>query len=104
MTQVVTGTLVLWLGFRLVVDQFLVQHPPPVTHYSSYSLYLVAWNRVIVVKVVQDDPDEKMGRDETGLARQVPEPEWYPAGSFGACISQSPKQNRSNICLWQARQ
>ena len=33
------------------------------------------------------------------LARQVPEPEWYPAGLFGTCISQSPKQNPSNICL-----
>ena len=36
------------------------------------------------------------------LARQVPEPEWYPAGLFDACISRSPKQNRSN--MWQARQ
>ena len=36
------------------------------------------------------------------LARQVPEPEWYPAGLFGACISRSPKPNRSN--MWQARQ
>ena len=36
------------------------------------------------------------------LARQVPEPKWYPAGLFGACISRSPKQNRSN--MWQARQ
>ena len=36
------------------------------------------------------------------LARQVPEPEWYPAGLFGACISRSTKQNRSN--MWQARQ
>ena len=26
-------------------------------------------------------------------------PEWYPAGLFGAYISRSPKQNRSNICL-----
>ena len=33
------------------------------------------------------------------LARQVPESEWYPAGFFGACLSRSPKQNRSNICL-----
>ena len=44
-TEVVPGTLVLGLDFRLVVDQFLVQLPPPVTHYSSYSLYLVIWNR-----------------------------------------------------------
>ena len=36
------------------------------------------------------------------LAREVPEPEWYPAGMFGACISRSPKHNRSN--MWQARQ
>ena len=36
------------------------------------------------------------------LARQVPEPERYPAGFFGVCISRSPKQNRSN--MWQARQ
>ena len=36
------------------------------------------------------------------LARQVPEPEWYPAGLFGACISRSPKQNRPN--MWQVRQ
>ena len=36
---------------------------------------------------------------EMVLARQVPEPEWYPAGLFGACISRSPKQNRSNVCL-----
>ena len=35
----------LGLGFRLVIDQFLLQRPPPVTHSSSYSLYLVAWNR-----------------------------------------------------------
>ena len=32
----------------------------------------------------------------TVLARQAPEPEWYPAGLFGACISRSPKQNRSS--------
>ena len=31
------------------------------------------------------------------LARQVPEPEWYNAGLFDACISRSPKQNRSNV-------
>ena len=46
----------------------------------------------------RDDPDEKMGWDsryEMVLARQVPEPEWYPAGLFGACISRSPKQNWS---------
>ena len=36
------------------------------------------------------------------MTRQGPEPEWYPAGLFGACISRSPKQNRSN--MWQARQ
>ena len=36
------------------------------------------------------------------LARQVPEPEWYPAGLSGACIRRSPRQNRSN--MWQARQ
>ena len=36
------------------------------------------------------------------LARQVPKPEWYPAGLFGAHISRSPKQNRSN--MWKARQ
>ena len=41
-TQMVAGTLVLGLGFRLVVYQFLVQLPPPVTHYSRHSLYLVA--------------------------------------------------------------
>ena len=40
-----------------------------------------------------------MSRYQMVLARQVPEPEWYPAGLFGACISRSPKQNRSNICL-----
>ena len=53
-------------------------------------------------KVVRDVPDEKMGRDilvRDGLAQQVPKPEWYPAGSFDACISRSPKQNRSNIRL-----
>ena len=43
-----------------------------------------------------------MSRYEMVLARQVPEPEWYPAGLFGACISRSLKQNRSNMC--QARQ
>ena len=32
-------------------------------------------------------------------ARQDPEPEWYPAGLFGACINRIPNQNRSNICL-----
>ena len=56
-------------------------------------------------KVVQDDPDEKwdeMSMLEMVLARQVPEPEWCPAGLYGACISRSPKQNRSN--MWQARQ
>ena len=42
---------------------------------------------------------DEMSRYEMVLARQVPEPEWYPAGLFGACISLSPKQNRSNICL-----
>ena len=42
---------------------------------------------------------DEMSRYEMVLARQVPEPEWYPAGLFGACISRSPKQNRSNICL-----
>ena len=31
------------------------------------------------------------------LARQVPEPEWYPAGLFGACIGRSLKRNRSNL-------
>ena len=36
------------------------------------------------------------------LARQVSEPEWYPAGLFGVCISRIPKQNRSNML--QARQ
>ena len=41
----------------------------------------------------------EMSKYEMVLARQVPEPEWYPAGLFGACISRSPKQNRSNICL-----
>ena len=41
--------------------------------------------------MVRDDPDEKMGRDV-----QVQD------GLFGACISRSPKQNRSN--MWQARQ
>ena len=35
MVAELAGTLVLWLGFRLVVDQLLVQLPPPVTHYSS---------------------------------------------------------------------
>ena len=43
-----------------------------------------------------------MSRYEIVLARQVPEPDWYPAGLFGACISRSPNQNRSN--MWQARQ
>ena len=33
-----------------------------------------------------------MSRYEMVLARQVPEPEWYPVGLFGACISRSPKQ------------
>ena len=44
--------------------------------------------------MVRDAPDEKwdeMSRYEIVLARQVPEPEWYPAGLFGACISRSPK-------------
>ena len=41
-TQVVVGTLVLGLAFRLVVDQFLGQVSSPVSHYSSYSVYLVA--------------------------------------------------------------
>ena len=53
----------------------------------------------------RDDPDEKwdqMSGYEMVLARQVPEPEWYPTGLFGVCISRSPKQNRSN--MWQARQ
>ena len=36
---------------------------------------------------------------EMVLARQVPEPEWYPNGLFGTCIIRSPKQSRSNICL-----
>ena len=45
---------------------------------------------------------DEMSKYEMVLARQVPEPEWYPAGLFGACISRSPKQNRSN--MWQARQ
>ena len=56
--------------------------------------------------MVRDDPDEKnwdeMSRYEMVLVRQVPEPDWYPAGLFGACISRSLKQNRSN--MWQARQ
>ena len=45
MTQFVPGTLVLGLGSRCV-DQFIVQLPPPVVHYNSYSLYLVVWNVV----------------------------------------------------------
>ena len=56
-------------------------------------------------KVVRDDPAkiwDDMSRYEMVLARQVPEPEWYPAGLFVACISLSPKENRSN--MWQARQ
>ena len=40
---------------------------------------------------------------EMVLARRVPEPEWYPAGLFGACISRSPKQNRFNIRLADAQ-
>ena len=46
-----------------------------------------------------------MGRDvqvRDGFGATSPEPEWCPAGLFGACISRSPKQNRSN--MWQARQ
>ena len=42
---------------------------------------------------------DEMSWYEMVLARQVPEPEWYLASLFGACISRSPKQNRSNICL-----
>ena len=45
---------------------------------------------------------DEMSRYETVWARQVPEPEWHTAGLFGAGISRSPKQNRSN--MWQARQ
>ena len=44
-TEALPGTVVLELEFRLVVDQFLVQFSTPVTHYSSYSLYLVVWIR-----------------------------------------------------------
>ena len=44
---------------------------------------------------------DEMSRYEMVVARQVPEPEWYPAGLFGACISRSAKQNRSS--MWQAR-
>ena len=36
------------------------------------------------------------------MGRDVQVREWYPAGLFGACISRTPKQNRSNI--WQTRQ
>ena len=32
---------------------------------------------------------DEMSWYEMVLARQVPEPEWYPAGLFGACISRS---------------
>ena len=46
-------------------------------------------------KVVRDDQDEKWDEMswyemvlEMVLARHVPEPKWYPAGLFGACISQ----------------
>ena len=45
---------------------------------------------------------KRMGRDvlaRDSFGATVPEPEWYPASLFGACISQSPKQNWSNICL-----
>ena len=42
---------------------------------------------------------DEMSRYEMVLARQVPESGWYPAGFFGACISRSPKQNRSNILI-----
>ena len=44
---------------------------------------------------------DEISRYEIVLARQVPEPEWYPAGLFGAYISRSPKQNRSNIYVLQ---
>ena len=39
---------------------------------------------------------DEMSWFEMVLARQVPEPEWYPAGLFDACVSRSPKQNVSN--------
>ena len=45
---------------------------------------------------------DEMSWYEMVLARQVPEPEWYPSGSFCACwlvLRRGPKQNRSNICL-----
>ena len=42
---------------------------------------------------------DEMSRYEMVLARQVPEPEWYTAGLFGAYMSRSPKQTRSNIRL-----
>ena len=50
----------------------------------------VKWDEV-TRKVVRAKWDE-MSWYEMVWARQVPEPEWYPAGLFGACISQSPKQ------------
>ena len=47
---------------------------------------------------------DEMSRYVMVLAQQVPGPEWYPAGLFGACISRSPKQNRSNICIACSKQ
>ena len=41
---------------------------------------------------------DEMSRYEIVLTWQVPEPECYPAGLFGACLSRSPKNKTDPIC------